>query len=329
MRRRDFITGIVSSATAWPPVARAQQAQTMRRIGVLLSTADDDEQSIARYSAFQDGLKASGWTDGQNIRIDIRWSAGDANRARQYATELVALAPDAILVSGTLSLGPLLQATRSVPIVFALVTDPVGGGFVDSLSRPGGNVTGFMSQDYSLSAKWLQLLKEIAPNVMRAAVLRTATLSADIGQFAVIQYVATSVGVEPSPINVLDPTEIERGVAAFARSANGGLIVCGSPFTALHRHMIVALAARFKLPAVYPEQFFVKDGGLISYGPKFVDEFRSAAGYVDRILRGAKPADLPVQAPTKNFLVINLKTAKTLGLTIPVTVQARADEVIE
>jgi putative ABC transport system substrate-binding protein len=329
MRRRDFIRLIGGAAVTWPRVARAQQAQAMRRIGVLMSTAADDEQSIARYLAFQDGLKASGWTDGQNIRIDVRWSAGDANRARQYATELVALAPDVILVNGTLSLGPLLQVTHSVPIVFALVTDPVGSGFVDSLSRPGGNVTGFMSQEYSLSAKWLQLLKEIAPNVERVAVLRAATLPADIGEFAVIQYVAASVGVEPSPINVLDATEIERSVAAFARSENGGLIVLGDPFTATHRHMIIALAARFKLPAVYPERFFAKDGGLISYGPNFVELFRSAAGYVDRILRGAKPADLPVQAPTKNLLVINLKTAKTLGLTIPTTVEARADEVIE
>jgi putative ABC transport system substrate-binding protein len=263
------------------------------------------------------------------MRINARWSAGDVDRARKYAGEILALTPDVIMVSGALSVEALLHATRIVPIVFALVTDPVGAGFVDSLSRPGGNVTGFMAQEYSVSGKWLQLLKEIAPNVTKAGVLRAATLAADIGQFAVIESVAGSVGVEPSPINVLDPTEIERNIAAFARSENAGLVVLPSPFTSAQRDQIIALAARYKLPAVYPERFYAKGGGLISYGPDFLQEFRSAAGYVDRILRNEKPADLPVQAPTHNELVINLKTAKALGLTVPISLLARADEVFE
>jgi putative tryptophan/tyrosine transport system substrate-binding protein len=328
MRRRDFALGLAGSAAAWPLVARAQTDRP-RLIGVLMSTAEGDEQSIARYTAFLEGLRTSGWIDGHNMRINARWSAGDVDRARKYAGEILALTPDVIMVSGALSLEALLHATRIVPIVFALVTDPVGAGFVDSLSRPGGNVTGFMAQEYSVSGKWLQLLKEIAPNVTKAGVLRAATLAADIGQFAVIESVAGSVGAEPSPINVLDPTEIERTIAAFARSENAGLVVLPSPFTVAQRDLIIALAARYKMPAVYPERFFAKEGGLISYGPDFLQEFRSAAGYVDRILRSEKPADLPVQAPTHNELVINLKTAKALGLTVPISLLARADEVFE
>ena len=263
------------------------------------------------------------------MRIDYRWPAGDADKARKYAAELVALAPDVILAVGIASLAPLLQATRTVPIVFVSVSDPVGAGYVDSLSRPGGNATGFMLFEYDLSAKWLELLKEIAPGVTRAAVLRDPAITSGIGQFAVIQYVAPSIGVEVSPIDVRDAPEIERAVSAFARSVNGGLIVTGSALSIFHRDLIVTLAARHKLPAVYCQRIFVTSGGLISYGPDLVDQFRRAADYVDRILKGEKPADLPVQAPTKYELVINLKTAKALGLTVPPTLLARADEVIE
>jgi len=284
---------------------------------------------MARYTAFLQGLQELGWTDGRNVRIDVRWGAGDAERTRKYAAELVALAPDAIMVSGSISLGQLIKATRTVPIVFALIADPVGAGFVKSLSRPGGNVTGFMAFEYSLSGKWLELLKEITPSVQRVAVLRNPDLVADIGQFAVIQSVAASFGVEPSPIDVRDVSEIEDAVAAFAQSANGGLIVAGDPSTQAHRDLIIALANRYKLPAIYPSRFFAKDGGLVSFGPNFIDEFKSAASYVDRILKGEKPADLPVQAPTKYELVINLKTARALGLTVPQSLLARADEVIE
>ncbi len=294
-----------------------------------MSTAADDQESMARYTAFLQGLQELGWTDGRNVRIDVRWGAGDAERMRKYAAELVALAPDVIMASGSISLGSLIKATRTVPIVFALIADPVGAGFVKSLSRPGGNVTGFMAFEYSLSGKWVELLKEIAPSVQRVAVLRNPDLVADIGQFAVIQSVAASFGVEPSPIDVRDASEIEDAVAAFAQSANGGLIVPGDPSTQAHRDLIIALANRYKLPATYPSRFFAKDGGLVSFGPNFIDEFKSAASYVDRILKGEKPADLPVQAPTKYELVINLKTAKALGITIPQPALARADEVIE
>jgi len=329
MRRRDFIKAIAGSSVAWPLVTEAQQSQKMRRLSVLMSTAADDQESMARYTAFLQGLQELGWTDGRNVRIDVRWGAGDAERTRKYAAELVALAPDAIMVSGSISLGQLIKATRTVPIVFALIADPVGAGFVKSLSRPGGNVTGFMAFEYSLSGKWLELLKEITPSVQRVAVLRNPDLVADIGQFAVIQSVAASFGVEPSPIDVRDVSEIEDAVAAFAQSANGGLIVAGDPSTQAHRDLIIALANRYKLPAIYPSRFFAKDGGLVSFGPNFIDEFKSAASYVDRILKGEKPADLPVQAPTKYELVINLKTARALGLTVPQSLLARADEVIE
>ena len=270
-----------------------------------------------------------GWTDGRNVRIDIRWGAGDADRIRKYAAELVALAPDVILATGSAAVGPLLQATRTVPIVFVHVADPVGAGFVESLARPGGNATGFTTFEYGMSGKWLELLKEIAPGVTRAAVLRDPAIAAGIGQFGAIQSVAPSLGVEVSPVDVRDAGEIERAVAAFARAPNGGLIVTASALAIVHRDLIITLAARHKLPAVYFARYFVTGGGLISYGPDLVDQYRRAAGYVDRILKGEKPADLPVQAPTKYELVINLKTAKALGLDVPPTLLARADEVIE
>ena len=328
MRRREFITLLGSAAATWPLITHAQQPDRMRRIGVLINQAADDPESAARTAAFQQGLQQLGWTVGRNVQIDYRWGTGDVDRVRRYAKELVALAPDVILVAGT-SIEQLLQATRTVPIVFVIVPDPVGSGFVDSLSRPGGNATGFMQFEYGLTAKWTELLKEIAPGVTRAAVLRDSDLPAGIGQFAVIQYVAASVGVEVSPINVRDRPEIERAVTAFARQPNGGLIVTASALAAVHRELIVTLALRHKLPAIYSQRAFVTGGGLICYAANFIDQFQRAAGYVDRILKGEKPADLPVQAPTKYELVINLKTAKALGLVIPSGVLARADAVIE
>jgi putative ABC transport system substrate-binding protein len=327
--RRKFITGLGGTAVAWPLNARAQQPDRMRRVGVLRGTPASDPDAQAQHVAFLQGLQQLGWTDGRNVRIDARWAAGNAADARKYAAELVALAPDVILAGGSSMVEPLLQATRTVPIVFTIVADPLGSGVVDSLSRPGGNATGFMLFEYSLSGKWLELLKEIAPGVTRAAVLRDPTTTSGIGQFAVIQAVAPAVGVEVSPVNVRDAAEIERAVAAFARVANGGLIVTATPLASVHRDLIVTLAARHKLPAVYFDRFVVARGGLISYGADFRDQFRLGAGYVDRILKGQKPADLPVQAPTKYDLVVNLKTAKALGLTIPPTVLSRADEVIE
>ena len=326
--RREFIA-LLGGTAAWPLAALAQQGERMiRRIGVLTGLADDAETQ-AYMAAFQQGLAQLGWADGNNVRIDTRWTAGDADRGRRYAAELVALAPDVILASGGSILAPLLQATRTVPIVFTIVADPVGAGFVDSLAQPGGNATGFTTFEYGLSAKWLELLKEIALGLTRAAVLRDSAIVGGIGQFAVIQSVAPSVGVDVKPVNVRDPAEIERVVATFARSPNGGLIVTGSALTTVHRNLIITLAAQHRLPAIYPQRSFVTGGGLISYGPNFVDMHRQAAGYVDRILKGEKPADLPVQAPTKYELVINLKTAKALGLEVPPTLLARADEVIE
>jgi putative ABC transport system substrate-binding protein len=310
-------------------MAGAQQAERMRLIGVLLPATGDEAEMQARIAAFHQGLQQSGWTIGRNVRIDTRWATTDAAEIRKHAAELAALAPDVILAHAATTVGPLLQATRTVPIVFPAVVDPVGAGFVDSLARPGGNATGFMAFEYSLAGKWLELLKEIAPGVTRAAVLRDAAIPSGIGQFAVIQSVAPSVGVEVSPINLRDAGEIELGVEAFARGANGGLIVAASALATLHRDLIITLAARHKLPAVYFSRVFVTDGGLISYGADFNDQYRKAAGYVDRILKGEKPADMPVQAPTKYELVINLKTAKALGLTIPPSLLARADEVIE
>jgi putative ABC transport system substrate-binding protein len=328
MRRREFIT-LFGGAAAWPLSAHAQQPERMRRIGVLTGSASDDTDVQARIAAFLQGLAQLGWSDGQNLRIDTRWSGANAADIRKHAMELAALAPEVILATGSANLGPLLQATRTIPIVFAIVPDPVGSGFVDSLARPGGNATGFMQFEYNLCAKWVELLKEIAPGVTRAAVLRDAAQASGIGQFAVIQSVAPSVGVDVTPVNVRDATEIERAITAFARSGNGGLILTASALAASHRDLIITLAARHKLPAVYISRFFVTSGGLISYGADFIDQFRRAATYVDRILKGEKPADLPVQAPTKYELVINLRTAKALGLEVPPMLLARADEVIE
>jgi putative tryptophan/tyrosine transport system substrate-binding protein len=328
VKRREFIT-LLGGAAVWPLAARAQQGERVRRIGVLLNLAENDPEGKARLGAFLQGLQQLGWTNGRNVQIEYRWSAGDPDRTRGYAAELAAFAPDVILATGSAALGQLLQATRTVPIVFTQTADPVGGGFVDSLARPGGNATGFLAFEYGLSGKWLELLKQIAPGVTRAAVLRDAAIAAGTGQFGAIQSVAPSFGVELSPVNVRDAGEIERVVTAFARSSNGGLIVTGSPLAVVHRDLIITLAAQHKLPAVYPYRFFVTGGGLISYGPDLLDQFRRAAGYVGRILKGEKPADLPVQAPTKYETVLNLKTAKALGLTVPDTLLARADEVIE
>ena len=327
MRRREFISLLGSAAVTWPLAARAQER--MRRIGMLLPAAADDAEMQARVGAFLQGLGQSGWTIGRNVRIDTRWATTDAAEIRRHAAELAALAPDVILAHGASTVGPLLQATRTVPVVFPAVGDPVGAGYVDSLARPGGNATGFMNYEYSLSGKWLELLKQIVPGVTRVAVLRDATTPTGMGQFGVIQAVAPSLGVEVIPVNVRDAGEIEHAVAAFARAPNGGLIVAGSGLASRHRDLIITLAARHKLPAVYYERFFVSAGGMVSYGPDFVDQFRRAADYVDRILKGEKAADLPVQAPTKYELTINLKTAKALGLDIPPSVLARADEVIE
>jgi putative tryptophan/tyrosine transport system substrate-binding protein len=329
MKRREFITVLGGAAAAWPLAALAQQSERVRRIGVLMGLAANDPEGQARIAAFLQGLQELGWSVGRNVRIDIRWSAGNADDTRKYAAELVALAPDIILASTTPSAGALLQATRTVPIVFTVVADPVGAGFVDSLARPGGNATGFITFEYGLAAKWLELLKEVAPGTTRAAVLRDPAITAGIGQFAAIQTAAPSLGMEIVPVNVSDASEIERAVAAFARVGNGGLIVTGSPLTALHRNLIILLTARHKLPAVYNNRYFAADGGLMAYGPDLVGQHRPAARYVDRILKGEKPADLPVQVPTKYELVINLKTAKALGLEIPSSVLARADEVIE
>jgi putative ABC transport system substrate-binding protein len=332
MRRREFITLLGGAALApamlWPHCARAQPSERMRRIGALTGITDE-AATKARYNAFRQTLAQLGWNDGRNLRIDYRWGEGKPDNIRKHAAELAALAPDVILVSGGASLGTMLQATRSVPIVFTIVPDPVGSGFVDSLSRPGGNATGFMQFEYSLSGKWVELLKEIAPRVTRAAVLWDPSIAAGIGQFAVVQAVAPSLAMEVIPVNVRDASEIERGIAAFARSGNGGMVVTASALSIFHRELIAALAARHKLPAVYAARDFVASRGLISYGADFVDQYRRAAGYVDRILKGEKPADLPVQAPTRYELVLNLKTAKALGLDVPPTVLARADEVIE
>jgi putative ABC transport system substrate-binding protein len=314
---------------AWPLAARAQQTERARRIGVLMPLTADDPQSQARIAAFRQALQQLGWTDGGNVRIETRWSAGNAADTRKNVAELVALAPDVILATGSDTMDPLLQTTHTVPIVFVLVPDPVGDGLVGSLARPGGNVTGLASFDRILSGKYLELLKEIAPRVMRAAVLRDPGLSVGIGAFAAIQSLAQSITVDVSPVDVRDASEIERAVTAFAREPNGGLIVTGSASAVVHRDLIVRLAARYNLPAVYWARLLVSGGGLMSYGVDLVDQYRQAAGYVDRILNGTKPGDLPVQLPTKFELVINLKTARALGLTVPATLLARADEVIE
>jgi len=329
MKRREFITLLGGAAAGWPIAVRAQQSERKRRVGVLMGLAADDAEAQDRIAAFEQGLQQSGWTNGGNLQIDYRRGAGDTVPTRRYADELVALAPHVILASGGSVVGALLQATRTIPIVFTQTPDPVAAGFVASLARPGGNATGFTTSEYGISGKWLELLKEIAPGVTRAAVLRDPTIPSGIGQFASIQSVASSFGVELSPVDMRDASEIERDVAAFARGSNSGLIVTSSGLAAVHRELIITLAARYRLPAVYSYRYFAKGGGLISYGPDPIDQYRRAAGYVDRILRGEKPADLPVQAPTKYELAINLKTAKALGLTVPPSLLARADEVIE
>ncbi len=328
MKRREFFGALGGAVAAWPLVARAQQGSQMRRIGVLSGAGADDSRLRVRIAAFVEGLAHLGWTEGHNVRIDMRWAEGTADGIRKQAAELVALAPDVILASGPVA-ELLLQATRTVPIVFVIVPDPVGSGLVESLSRPGGNATGFMQFEYSLCAKWPELLKEIAPGMRRAAVLRDPANPSGIGQFAVIQSVAPSLGLEIIPISVRDPPEVERAVANFARSGNGSLVVTAGPLMAVRRNLIFTLAARYKLPAIYTNREFVDGGGLMSYGTNFTDQYRRAAVYVDRILKGEKPGDLPVQAPTKYELVLNLKTAKELGLTVPSTLIARADEVIE
>ena len=329
MKRREFITLLGGAAAAWPLAAPAQQGERVRRIGVLMNLATDDAEGQARLAAFVHDLQQLGWTDGRNVRIDYRWAAGDARLFHRYAEELLALAPDVILASATPSVQALQQATRTVPIVFAMVGDPVGMGLVASLARPGENITGFTPFEYGFGAKWLELLKEIAPGVARVAVLRDPTTTVDTGEFAAIQTSAPSLGVEVTPLSVRDSDEIERGISAFARASNGGLIVAGSPAITRHSKLITTLAVRHRSPAVYPYRYWVTAGGLISYGPDRVDPFRRAAVYVDRILKGEKPADLPVQVATKYELIINLMTAKTLGLTVPPALLARADEVIE
>jgi putative ABC transport system substrate-binding protein len=328
MRRRDFISLLGGAAAAWPLTARAQQPDRMRRIGILLPATADDEEYQVRIGAFMQGLQQSGWSIGQNVRVDTRWAKGSADDIRRHATELVALAPDVILAHGASTVRPLLQATRTVPIVFPIAGDPVGAGFVDSLARPGGNATGFMTTEYSVAGKWLELLKEIAPKVTRMGVLRDASQGSGTSQFAVIAAMGPLHKVEVVPVNLRTAAETERNIAAFASTPNGGLIVTSGGLAEAQRKLIVTLAARHKLPAVYYQHSFAAVGGLASYGVDFIDQYRRAAAYVDRILKGEKPADMPVQTPTKYELVINLKTAKALGLTIPPSVLTRADEVI-
>jgi putative ABC transport system substrate-binding protein len=329
MRRRDFVTLLGGAAASWPLAARAQQPDRMRRIGVFMPGNAEDMEAKAQIAAFQHGLRELGWTEGHNVQFEYRWGAGNPNRIRNYAAELVALAPDVVFADASVTVAALLQATRNVPIVFANVADPVGAGYVDSLARPGGNVTGFLLFEFGIAGKWLALLKQIAPALTRTAVIRDPTISAGIGQWAVIQAMAPSAGVELSLVNIHDASQMEHDITAFARSSNGGLIVTATPLATQHRELIIRLAADHKLPAVYFERYFLTGGGLISYGPHLIDQFQRAAGYVDRILKEEKPADLPVQAPTKYQLAINLKTAKVLGLTVPPELLAAADEVIE
>ena len=327
--RRSFITLLGGAAATWPLTVRAQQGSGVRRIGVLLPANASDTVFQSRMTVFLQELALLGWTVGRNLSIDIRWATADAGEIRRHAAELAALAPDVILATGDSTMPPLLQATRTVPIVFPLATDPVAAGYVASLARPGGNATGFLNIEYSQSGKWLELLKDMVPSITRAAVFRDVTQGSGTSQFAVIQAVAPFFKVEVTPVNLSDAAEIERAVAAFARTPNGSLIMTAGAAAIRHRELAITLAAEHKLPAVYWERFFVAAGGLISYGPDLVDHYRRSAGYIDRILKGEKPADLPVQAPTKYELVINLKTAKSLGLTVPPTLLARADEVIE
>jgi putative tryptophan/tyrosine transport system substrate-binding protein len=327
MRRREFIT-LLGGAAAWPLTARAQ-SDRVRRIGVLMNLAEDDREGLARLAAFKQALQESGWIQGRNARFDVRWGGGKDDLFRKLARELVSLSPDVILAAAGSTVPAMLQATRTIPIVFAQVPDPVGAGFVETLAKPGGNATGFTNFEYGMGGKWLELLKKIAPQVTRAAVLRDTTDPAGIGQWGAIQSVAPLLGLDLTPIGMRDASGIERAVGAFADAPNGGLIVTGSAPAAVHRDLIIAVAAKHRLPSVFPYRFFVSDGGLISYGPDVIDQFRRAGGYVDRILKGEKPADLPVQAPTKFELVINLKTAKALGLTVPDSVLATANEVLE
>jgi putative ABC transport system substrate-binding protein len=328
MRRREFI-GLLGGAVACPLAARAQQSDGIRRVGALMSVAADDPEGKARFAAFQQGLQQLGWIDGRNVRIETRWSGGKTDDARKYAAELIALAPDAILASGGAMVGPLLQATRTVPIVFTQTPDPVAAGFVASLARPGGNATGFTQVEYGTAVKWLELLKEIAPTVTRVAILRDPAVPEGIGQFTIIQSAAQALRVEVSPVDIRNAGEIDRTLTEFARLPNGGLILLSSALGNVHRDLIIKLAAKLRLPAVYPSRIFASAGGLAVYGSDSIDPHRRAAGYIDRILKGEKPADLPVQAPTKYELIINLKTAKALGLTAPPTLPNRADEVIE
>jgi putative tryptophan/tyrosine transport system substrate-binding protein len=327
MRRREFL-GILGGAAAWPVASKAQQPERVRNIGMLNILGSDDPEAQARRAVFEQTLQQLGWMVGRDLKIEIRQIGADLDSTRRYAAELIALAPDVIVSIGSISVAPLQQATRTIPIVFMNVPDPVGAGFVESMAHPGGNITGFSNFEYSMSGKWAELLKQIAPNVTRALVFRDPTSAAGIGQFAAVRSVAQSLGVELTPVNVRDTDEIERAVAAFARSGNGGVIVTAGG-TAAHRKLIISLAARYKLPSVYPYRYYAVDGGLITYGPNSHDQVRRAAGYVDRILKGEKPADMPVQAPTKYELIVNLKTAKALGLTIPQSLLATADEVIE
>jgi len=328
MRRRDFIS-LLGCTALWPVAAHAQPAERIRRVGVLLQATQNDLEFQFRLKAFLDGLAQFGWTEGRNLQLEYRWAGGNPDEVRRHAAELVALAPDVLVAAGSTAVGSLQQATRTIPIVFTTAGDPVGAGFVESLARPGGNITGFAIFEYAIGGKWLALLKDVSPRTTRVAVLRDPAVAAGPGQLGAIQTAAPSFGMEIIPINVREPEGIERAVTAFAQSSNGGLIVTGSPLAQLHRGLIISLAAQHKLPAIYFERFFAADGGLISYGPDFVDQYGHAAGYVDRILKGEKPADMPVQAPTKYQLVINLKTAKALGLDVPVHLQQTADEVIE
>ena len=329
MRRRDFITGIAGSAAAWPLVTHAQQAERVRRIGVLMNGSTRDKEQQGLVAVLAQTLQQLGWAEGRNLRTDVRWGEGDPRTIRRNAETLVASAPEVIVATGNAAMPSLLDATRTIPIVFNNIADPVGAGYVDSMARPDGNATGFLQFEYSLSGKWLELLKEIAPGVKRAAVLRDAALTAGIGQFAVIQSVAPAAGIEVSAIGLRDPGEIERGIAKFARSPNSGLVLTASALSVFHRDLIIALAAQHKLPMVYYRRGFAISGGLASYGYNEIEQFRGVANYVDRILKGEKPADLPVQAPTKYELIVNLKTARALGLTVPHSLLARADEVIE
>jgi putative ABC transport system substrate-binding protein len=329
MRRREFISLLGGAAAVWPLKARAQQGEQMRRIGVIVPASPDDASFQTWIGVFLQALAQLGWTIGRNMRLDIHWATPNATKIRQHAAELAALTPDVILTSGTSTTGPMLQATRTVPIVFATVVDPVGAGLIDSLARPGGNATGFLLYDFNLGGKWLELLKQIAPTITRVAVLRDASTTSGTGQFAAIQAVAPSLKVDVVPVNMREAADLERTIAAFARSPNGGVILTGSGLSILHRDLIIALAARYKLPAIYYERFFAAAGGLISYGSDRIELYRLAAGYVDRILKGEKPADLPVQAPTKFEMVINLKTAKALGLTVPPALLATATETIQ